>query len=68
MQCKLPASGMPKITAVILAYKETESLSASLDTYEKAGLLQVRSVLCCRLPSPHWNRPTPTPRIRLACM
>ena len=42
MQCTLPASGMPKITVVILAYKEAESLTASLDTYEKAGFFKVR--------------------------
>ena len=34
--------GMPKVTALILAFKETESLSASLETYDQAGFLQVR--------------------------
>ena len=43
MQCTRPAGGMPKITVVILAYKETESLSASLETYDAAGFLQVRA-------------------------
>lgn len=42
MQCTRPAGGMPKVTVLILAFKETESLSASLDTYDKAGFLQVR--------------------------
>ncbi len=43
MQCTRPAGGMPKLTVLILAFKETESLSASLETYEKSGFLQVWS-------------------------
>jgi hypothetical protein len=42
MACVRPAV-VPKVTVVILAYKETESLSASLKTYEEAGFLQVGS-------------------------
>ena len=42
MQCTRPVGdAMPKVTVVILAYKETESLSASLATYDAAGFLQV---------------------------
>jgi hypothetical protein len=47
MQCTRPAGGMPKVSVVILAYKETESLSASLETYDKAGFLQVRDATPC---------------------
>lgn len=39
MQCQRPAV-MPKISVLILAYKETESLSASLKTYEDAQFLE----------------------------
>ena len=42
MKCEVPPEGMPKISVVILAYKETESLSASLETYKQAKFLEVR--------------------------
>lgn len=45
MQCEVPPGGMPKFTVAILAYKETESLSASLDTYKAAKFLEVRLVV-----------------------
>lgn len=45
MECEKPAGGMPKFTVAILAYKETESLSASLETYKAAQFLEVR-VMC----------------------
>jgi hypothetical protein len=41
MQCEPPKAGMPKFTVVILAYKEIESLSASLETYKAAQFLEV---------------------------
>ncbi len=41
MQCTRPAGGMPKISVLILAYKETEALTATLETYTQAGFLQV---------------------------
>ena len=48
MQCTRPVGdAMPKVTVVILAYKETESLSASLATYDAAGFLQVWECLGC---------------------
>jgi hypothetical protein len=43
MACAVPATGVPKVTMAILAYKETESLMASLETYAKANVLQSMS-------------------------
>ncbi len=50
MQCTRPAV-TPKISVLILAFKETESLSASLETYDQQGFLQVR------LPTSHSTHP-----------
>lgn len=39
MQCEVPAN-MPKFTVAVLAYKETEALSASFATYKAAKFLE----------------------------